>query len=118
METEEASVIPAPELRVETPTTEPSTTPHIIPDDEPTPMPAIPPQPPTTPTGPHVIPPEPQPRRSPRLRRRNQAYFAATDTAVVKATKLIDEATKEFVIIDLPKHFALNEQRSATCHSP
>ena len=107
VETEEAIVIPAPELRVETPTTEPANAPHIIPDDEPTAMPTFPPQPPATPTGPHAIPPEPQPRRSPRLRRKNQAHFAATDTAVAKATKLIDEATEECIVIKLPKHFAL-----------
>ena len=62
---EEAAVIPAPELRVETPTAEPSNTPHIVPDDEPTAMPTAPPQPLATPEEPHVIPPELQPRRSP-----------------------------------------------------
>ena len=61
VEAEEALIIPAQELRVETPTTEPNDTPHIIPDDEPTQLPATPPFPSVTPAGAHIIPLEPQP---------------------------------------------------------
>ena len=70
-------------------------------------MPTVPPQQATPSEGPNIIPPSSWPRQSPRLRQRNRAHFAATDTAVVKATKLIDEANEEFVVIELPKHLAL-----------
>ncbi|WP_281640541.1 Ty1/Copia family ribonuclease HI [Aurantimicrobium minutum] len=56
---------------------------------------------------PHIIPPSPtrkQPRR--RAKRKQVSYFAATDTAVVTATKLLDQSEEEIAYIPTPEGFA------------
>jgi hypothetical protein len=102
---------PAPDMRVE---------PDLIPTEEPTPspLPEIAPElrvvptepmpPPTEPTSPHIISPSP-PRRRSKQNRKQVSYLAATDTAVVTATKLLDQPEEEIAYIPLPDGFAGTE---------
>ena len=103
---------PAPELRVE---------PHLIPEEAPTPrpqpeiapelrvVPTVPMTPPTQPQSPHIIPPSPtrvQPKRRSKRNRKQVSYLAATETAVVTATKLLDQPEEEIAYIPIPDGFA------------
>ena len=93
---------PAQPLRVEP-------TPNIIPDDTPvaTPTPDSPPAQRlrVRPTPAVVTPPR---RKSPRrtAKHKHYAHFAATDTAIVEATKLLDDPKEELYVPHVPAHFA------------
>jgi hypothetical protein len=53
----------------------------------------------------HIIPPSP-PRRRSKRNRKQVSYLAATDTAVVTATKLLNQPEEEIAYIPLPDGFA------------
>jgi hypothetical protein len=90
---------------------------HLIPSDEPTPsplqeiapelrvVPTEPLTPPTENTSPHIIPLSP-PRRRSKRNQKQVSYLAATETAVVTATKLLDQPEEEIAYIPLPDGFA------------